>query len=78
MTEVWMHKETGDLALVTPAFFERRASKFDKSKDQNIYKMYDIDIVAYEEVGFAFENEYKCMFLLSPKVKKYFEVLGEF
>ena len=65
MTWVWMHKKTGDLAIVTPCYVE--------GAHEN-----DGIVPYFENIGYCFTNQHDVTFVQPHSVRKYFEVLGEF
>jgi len=69
MNAVWMHKETGDLAIVRP-FFDVECSKV--CKGENF-------VVAYgaQQDGWVLVNQYGITMVLPLGIEDYFEDLGE-
>ena len=77
MSEVVIHKETGALAIVTPVYI--RTTLMESNADNIVCVELGINIEAYQDVGFAFENQHGVVVLLPRNViEKNFEVIGEF
>lgn len=67
MTKVWMHKDTGELALVKPYF------------DVWSHPTNGQFVISYatEQVAWVLVNQYEVTMILPMGVEKYFEDLGE-
>ncbi len=63
MTEVWMHKETGDLMIAYAVYVQA-------GEEQT-------ELMMVRKIGIAMENEYVVNIIFPDSVREYFEVIGE-
>ena len=70
ISEVWIHRQTGDIALATP--FYLRHLNFNQD-----YELGDFKVGAFVLSGYILENEAGVTFAFPIETKKYFEEIGE-
>jgi len=71
MTEVLMHKKTGELALATPVYIPM-------DYEDMTFVEHQFTMGGFEQIGFMFENSHKVYAVLPFKAKDEFEVIGTF
>lgn len=71
---VWIHKETGDLVLVQPAWEVPAGENMAPIVDEMPYR---ILLTAVCQTGWLIENGYGCGFWVSLDSHEYFHDVGE-
>lgn len=65
MTQVYAHRETGELVLITPCYFKRKT-------------FYTPTMELFGGVGVIFENSHGIHFLMPHKILEHLDLIGDF